>query len=376
MDAPPPIDPRRRAVFRGAAILLSLVLGLVVTELALRIWKPRPERRFGTVEEALEYSEKTAPDPDPGGDTSLKGLLRRSDVDDLVFELKPNLDCVYKGEPLRTNSLGYRDDEWTAAKPAGTKRVALVGDSVVFGPFVAEEKTYARLVEDSLTKATFPDGAGRVEALNFGVPGYNSTQEAEVFASRVFRFDPDAVVVGYVGNDDQMPTFIEDIFDSSGDGLLGRSALFEEMAAKSKEEKRRIVRETPDVVMDERVPEKYRRMVGWPAVERALRRMGAVAKEKSVPVLVTIYESEAGPSYEPHPRAKRHEQIARVAGEVGFDVLDMSAVLGAVARERGWKDIVPLWVGPRNGHLNAEGHALFADALVKRLVESGCLARR
>lgn len=372
-----PISPRRRAAFRAAAVVLSAALGLLVLEGALRVLKSdkESEKKFSTVEEALEFSETASPDPEPGGDTSLKGLLRRSEVEDLVFELKAGLDCVYKGAPLRTNSLGYRDDEWTEAKPPGTLRVALVGDSVVFGPFVAEEKTYARLVEDALTAALFPGGGGRVEALNFGVPGYNSAQEAEVFASRVFRFAPDAVVVGYVGNDDQMPTFIEDILGKEGDGLLGRSALFQELASKSKEEKRRLVRESPEVVMDERVPEKYRRMVGWPAVERALRRMGAVASEKKTPVLVTVYESEAGPKYEPHPRARRHAQIEALSRELGFDYLDMSAVLGGIARERGWQDIVPLWVSPRNGHMNEEGHALFAAALSRRLLDSGWLAR-
>jgi hypothetical protein len=135
------------------------------------------------------------------------------------------------------------------------------------------------------------------------------------------------------------------------------------------------VRENPEIVVDGRVPEKYRRMVGWPAVERALRRMGAVAKEQKTPVLVTIYESEAGPDYEPHPRAERHAAIARVSAELGFDFLDMSEVLGRIARERGWKDIVPLWVSPRNGHLNEEGHRLFADSLTRRLVDSGWLAR-
>ncbi len=330
--------------------------------------------RFDSVEDALDYSEKADPDPDVGRHTNLEGLIRRSARADLVFELKSGLDCGFKGVPLRTNSFGFRGREWRLEKAPGTLRIALVGDSVVFGPFVAEEEIFASLLGqriESATRGAIP--RGRIETLNFGVPGYNATQEAELFAVDVPRFAPDMVVVGYVGNDDQLPSFIEDILDRSSGGLLRRSLFFEELASMTKEEKRQLVRGTRELILDERIPGEYRRMIGWPAIEAAYRRMGAVAKAQGLRVLVTIYESEAGPDHDPHPRASRHEKLARLGEEIGFELLDMTAVFGRIARERGWRNIVPLWVNDENGHLNAEGHRLFADALAEKLASLGWL---
>ena len=99
------------------------------------------------------------------------------------------------------------------------------------GPHVVEERIYPTLLEKALGAAYFPDGGGRVETLNFGVPGYNATQEAEVLAVRIAPFAPDVVVVGYVGNDDQMPSFIDDILEREDGGLRRRSALFDEFAS-------------------------------------------------------------------------------------------------------------------------------------------------
>jgi len=48
-----------------------------------------------------------------------------------------------------------------------------------------------------------------VEVINFGVPGYNTAQEANLLEDVVAAWDPDLVVLQFCGNDFQLPNFIQ-----------------------------------------------------------------------------------------------------------------------------------------------------------------------
>jgi lysophospholipase L1-like esterase len=84
-------------------------------------------------------------------------------------------------------------------KPAGTTRVAVLGDSIAFGYWVAEKDAFPRQLETMLAETR---GAGpRVEVLNFGVPGYNLDQEIERLRTKALESSPDVVVVALCLND-------------------------------------------------------------------------------------------------------------------------------------------------------------------------------
>jgi lysophospholipase L1-like esterase len=94
----------------------------------------------------------------------------------------------------KTNSLAMIDKERTLAKPAGSKRIAMLGDSFIAGLGVKPEDRVNQVMEKLL-----PSGW---EALNFGVPGFGTTQELILLRERVLGFSPDVVVVViYIGND-------------------------------------------------------------------------------------------------------------------------------------------------------------------------------
>ncbi len=77
--------------------------------------------------------------------------------------------------------------------------MAVLGDSIAFGYWVAEEDAFARQLELLLGESR---GEGPpVEVLNFGVPGYNLGQEIETLRSRVLAFEPDVVVLAFCLND-------------------------------------------------------------------------------------------------------------------------------------------------------------------------------
>lgn len=126
-----------------------------------------------------------------------RGTVRRSPNPRLRFELRPKA-IVHAEVEYRINGEGMRDVPRVREKAAGTRRVAVLGDSIAFGYWVAARDSFPAQLETLLGDA--PGGAP-VEVLNFGVPGYNLEQEIELLRARALGFAPDLVIFALCLND-------------------------------------------------------------------------------------------------------------------------------------------------------------------------------
>jgi lysophospholipase L1-like esterase len=122
---------------------------------------------------------------------------------DLPYVLRPNVSATPFGIQVRTNGLGLRGPAQDARAAPAVRRVAVVGDSVVFGQDVVEDDTLAAALARRLAR-----GGERWEGLNGGVPGYDAVSES-LFLDRVIApLRPDVVIVGACLNDyDVTPTY-------------------------------------------------------------------------------------------------------------------------------------------------------------------------
>ena len=78
-----------------------------------------------------------------------RATVRRTDNPRLRFELRPG--SAVRAEVLyRVNAEGLRGEETTVEKPAGVRRVAVLGDSIAFGYWVADEDGFPRQLEAML----------------------------------------------------------------------------------------------------------------------------------------------------------------------------------------------------------------------------------
>ena len=178
-------SPRGRAANVGLAVAstaLTLLVVIVVYEIAARVRYERWRRRLDAV-------------------SWLGTLTVASSNPVLLWEYRPYADA----DGVATNRWGFRDADYgTRAKPAGVRRVAFVGDSVTLGMGVEPEETFVRLVGAAASAPGRP-----VQALNFGVDGYNALQIRELLTAKVLAFEPDEVVYVMCLND-------FDFTDSSG----------------------------------------------------------------------------------------------------------------------------------------------------------------
>jgi hypothetical protein len=99
---------------------------------------------------------------------------------------------------IQINSDGMRGPEVSLQKPAGTYRIALLGDSYIEGVQVPFEKTVGEVIARRLSELR----GSPVQVLNFGVGGYSSAQELLTLQHKVWKYSPDLILLAVTtGND-------------------------------------------------------------------------------------------------------------------------------------------------------------------------------
>lgn len=111
------------------------------------------------------------------------------------FTLKPSHETKHAYVTIRTNQWGMRDQEYTKEKPADTYRIAILGASYEMGFAVEQDAIYENVAEQMINAKLAAHGAGKVEILNFGVPGYGLIEWVEACEGKVWDFGTDAVLV-------------------------------------------------------------------------------------------------------------------------------------------------------------------------------------
>lgn len=177
MSEPSPLtltwSKRKLRLFKFTLLLGALIFGLLIAEVALRI---------------AGYTYPVFYTPD-----RVRGVV-----------LKPGMHGWYRKEGaayIRINSDGQRDREHARAKPPGTLRIAVLGDSYAEALQVSLEDAFWIIMEQRLQSC--PAFAGqRVEVLNFGVSGYGTAQELLTLREKVWDYQPDLVLLAMTTNND------------------------------------------------------------------------------------------------------------------------------------------------------------------------------
>jgi len=117
----------------------------------------------------------------------------------LGWKLQPGLSSRRKTELYESvetiNSLGFRTPEIEVPKPAGTRRIVILGDSQTESYTVSDDETYARLLEAELAEQ-FP-----VQVISLGVGGFSTDQELLSYLQYGAQYEPDLVLLQFSTND-------------------------------------------------------------------------------------------------------------------------------------------------------------------------------
>lgn len=119
----------------------------------------------------------------------------------ISFVLNPGMDQVTwhtrPDVPYRVNRIGLRGPD-IAATASGVTRIALVGDSVLFGWKLREKEMLASLLQDITDRRL---GVGKYEFVTIALPGWNTVDQDRFLRSHLGRIDPDYIIWSIIRND-------------------------------------------------------------------------------------------------------------------------------------------------------------------------------
>ena len=120
-----------------------------------------------------------------------------------------------------TNAQGFRGrTDYAPAKPPGTYRVIVLGDSVALGHGVEDDETFSAVAEREL-RTVRP-----VEVINMGVSGFGTAEELIQLDQIGWSYRPDLVVLTYFPND-PYNNVVSQLYSVSGERLVRNREAFE-----------------------------------------------------------------------------------------------------------------------------------------------------
>jgi lysophospholipase L1-like esterase len=354
----------------------GIMMGLLLAEIGLRISGIRPER-FPHPGWQVQY-EGVFRNSNIWGEGLIKRTSRYKDLGVRMGEYVPGavFKCVYPSNPRgyfdADNGVIMSVDRWgmrrraedtEQAKPAGTTRILLLGDSFAFGVGVRDEDTFARRIEARLAATA----GRRVEVLNAGVQGYNTHDEVVYLEKEWLAFEPDIVLVVFYLNDAYDDSAILNngealgIYYEQPGGLLKVSRLWDLIQHKFQQRRtskaieqfyhQRYFAEASEFLEN---PGSTR--VDWTACKQALAHAADLSRQRGfklgVVIFPELYHLDAR-----HPFADVYALVERSCADLGIPTLNLfkTTFRGRDPRE--------LWVHPTDHHPNEIAHRVAADAI-------------
>lgn len=362
-------DPWRAIVVRGASLALGLVGALVGLEVLLWFLGYEPtmpvSKRYLVREDATANESFLCYESNPQGafqpvPETWQGRWRlmstmlppeRLPLDDL----RQTPWCVR----YQLNSYGFRDVELAPLPAAGTTRLALVGDSFVFGEGVPDDQTLSRQLAPLL-------GSG-IECVNAGRPGLNTAQEVARVRHLVDEWQVRRAVVVFIANDiglapelAQRQKFIFDLMNFRDQPWqaqerarwLGSSRLWRMTG--SKWGLARVTRDTIRWYQDS-----YDPRFNAAELDNLAAQFHALARVPECPVALVLFPLLEGLESE-YPLANIHRRVEGLAADAGLPVLDLAPTFAGQPTSE-------LWVHPTDHHPNGRALGLAAEAIAEWL---------
>ena len=257
------------------------------------------------------------------------------------------------GADVSINGQGLRHREIDMAKPPGSKRILMLGDSIVFGWGVDQSETLPAQLERILRDRGPDILGGPVDVINTGVGNYNTAMEVAAFLERGRSFAPDIVVLNYFINDAEPTPVYRDV------PWLARHAYAYAVLGGAWDGLRRRVTGAQDWrsyyggLYADGAP-------GWRKVQESVAVLADYCRTHGIRLIMTNIPELR--DLRPYPFTTEQSQIREVAKANAIEFVEL---LGAVEAE----DPKTLWVTAPDPHPNARAHGLMAQHLAAYLVD-------
>ncbi len=274
-------------------------------------------------------------------------LLKARSADPLLGHVhRPNSRARLMGVEVAINADGFRGKNYPLRK-GQAYRIILLGDSLTLGWGVAQDRTFAQLLERRLSESR------ATEVLNFGTGNYNAEQSVRLFETKGLVYRPDRVLLCYFINDAEMTA------PPSSRAFLGHSRLISLLWSRGLAWSARFSRFRD-------YAQYYRSLYapdapGWMRAREAILRLKKICESQGIRFAVVLLPELH--ALRQHPLEKEYGLVRRFLDENGIACIDARR---GFANET---DPYRFWVARDDAHPNADAHALIAGELFDGLSE-------
>lgn len=272
----------------------------------------------------------------------------------------------WKEANVRRNSFGYREREFDPIKPAGTYRVAFIGDSYAFGQGIAETDRMSNLLEGELRKR-----ARSVEVLNFGEAGNNTADEVRVLQKVLTSVKPDFVLLQWFVNDTE----------GNGPTMPGASSVTPPQPSRFNQFKQSMRNRSVLYFLAAEVWHRLLETVAanyaegivkrlgdpqsgvWQTSEKALVEFIQMSREHHVPMGIVLVPSVMPLNGQEHPYAFLHNRVLDICRREAVPCTDLLETFKPYMEDR--QNYRSLWVNRFDSHMSELANRLAAEHLFK-----------
>ena len=252
----------------------------------------------------------------------------------------------------RRNSFYCRDKEWSKERPAGTYRIAFVGDSVTYGWGLKDENDRFSNIVQRRFDETRP---GQVEVMNVAWSDWDTQDELEAVERIVPEYHVDEIVLCYLPND------IVKLLPSTESGDLRAipkprwinvetSFVLDWLYHRVYARRLPMVRDYCDRLWDG-----YMDPAIWTKHRQTITRLVDYCRQRNVRLRVALvpFLRTWGDKFD---SAAVHRRVAEFFQSLGVSVIDLLPVIQG-------RDPATVVVNAHDPHPNELAHRLFADAI-------------
>jgi hypothetical protein len=262
-----------------------------------------------------------------------------------------------------------QDFPYQIPKPEGTFRVAAIGDSFTFAPYMQFTDTYVKKLE---TMLNLRDRSRRVEVINYGVPAYSTSHEVPV-TQRALAEGADLVLLQITLNDPEVKHHTPQGIRENMEDRFGPLALsgpvgwlqshwktfgFVASRLHNSATHREYVRYFNDLFENPR---------SWKPFVESMKRLVSSAKDTKKPVVAVVFPLFGLPMDDSYPFHPIHQKVRDLLNELEVPALDLSPMYKGIPLER--LQVIP----GVDRHPNEIAHRMAAEKIYLWLEEQKLL---
>jgi lysophospholipase L1-like esterase len=306
---------------RLIALLFGIIVSLIAVEGAVRI---------------IEHKSSSA-------DTSWSDRPR--------YYTRPELSETMQDYPI------------TRPKPSNVFRLAVVGDSYTFAPYMQFTDAFPKILERMLNLNGTTD---RGEVINYGVPAYSTNHEIAT-VERAIRDEADAILLQITLNDPEIKPYRPKgitVFDSFGKLKLSgwkafilnhwRTAHFVVTRIHNEKTRRDYISYFQNLFDSPK---------NWTHFESSLRTLVTTARKANKPIYAAVFPLFGVPLTDAYPFLPCHQKVGSLLAELSVPAIDLFTLYRGIPLDR--LQVIP----GVDRHPNEIAHRMAAERLYDWLVD-------